>query len=609
MTSPAPASGFLDFFILEASEYVEQLDGLMARAGATGGGAPDAEAVARNARALRGSATMAKLTPFAELATALERVARGLRDGAVTWSPALAGTLVATIDDLKILIRSVRSWSVGDDQRAANRAAELARIAPVATPSASTASAAAGGAGGNFFAAESSNIAAGLELLATRPNDRDAAVNVLRRVRAMRGVAGIKDVVPLSEVMAGAELVAKPLELGQGPLDSDRIAFLRAAATLLRHAAGALRDGRPADAPSPERDAFVDALSRFESKEQDASRIVPITELFYTDAGPHVVSASPHPPTTPAERFRLEVVSQGEHLNGLVAQARRERDASSMERVRRDMRHALAAMRSDAESFGEEEVAELIGAHFDAVKSLDYLSLNALEALAQALASPGLQGERLASQLAELKLARQVDAGIGEGFAALPASTKAPSVAPATAPIPANAPSPAPARAAPAPSFSSTAPTPVITPRIRADASMATAAASPNAALQPKSSVNSSVNSSPSPAGSPPPPRSVPSGPRSRTPIGAQRVSTPRDTMAVLDQGIDSLSSIASHPMSEPVDITEQPLVPIDALLYRGRAAIQRAIELREAIRRGGGNANDETMAELFDLLDLALAE
>jgi hypothetical protein len=60
--------------------------------------------------------------------------------------------------------------------------------------------------------------------------------------------------------------------------------------------------------------------------------------------------------------------------------------------------------------------------------------------------------------------------------------------------------------------------------------------------------------------------------------------------------------------MSEPVDIAEQPLVPIDALLYRGRAAIERAIELREAIRRAG-SPNDETMAELFDLLDLALAE
>ena len=602
MTSPAPSSGFLDFFILEASEYVEFLDGLLARASATGGGSPDAESIARNARALRGSATMAKLTPFAELATALERVARGLRDGSIAWSAALAGTLVATVDDLKILIRSVRSWSAADGQRAAARAAELTRIAPATTPSASSTT--AGAAGGGFFAAESSNIAAGLELLATRPNDRDAATNVLRRVRAMRGVAGIKDVAPLSDVMAGAELVAKPLELGQGPLDADRIAFLRAAAALLRHAATAMREGRSADGPSPEREAFADALARFESKEQDASRIVPITELFYADAGPHVVSASPHPPTTPAERFRLEVVSQGEHLRGLVAQARRERGGSpqSVDRVRRDLRHALAALRSDAESFGEEEVAELIGAHFDAVKSLDYLSLNALETLAEALASPGLQGERLASQLAELKLGRQVDQGIGDAFAAL--SSSAPSL-PAAAPP---SPPPAPARAVTEPSFSATAPTPVITPRIRADASMATAAAVPNAASPTSKAVNSSASSTPPPLPTAPPSRPMASGPRSRTPVAAQRVSTPRDTMAVLDQGIDSLSSIASHPMSEPVDISDQPLVPIDALLYRGRAAIERAIELREQIRRGG-SANDEAMAELFDLLDLALAE
>jgi len=583
MTNPA-SPGFLDFFILEASEYVEQLDGILARASATGSG-PDTEAIVRNARALRGSATMAKLTPFAELATALERVGRALREGGVSWSPALAGTLVATIDDLKILIRSVRAWSVGDDQRASARAAELARIAPAVTPSAA-ATTQGGPSGGGFFAAESSNIAAGLELLATRPNDRDAAVNVLRRVRALRGVAGIKDVSPLSEVMAGAELVAKPLELGQGPLDADRITFLRAAAALLRHAATALREGRPADAPSPERDAFVDALSRFESREQDASRIVPITELFYADGGPHVVSASPHPPTTPAERFRLEVVSQGEHLRGLVVEARRATGAPAQDRVRRELRHALAALRSDAESFGEEGVAELIGAHFDAVKSLDYLALNALDALAQALASPGLQGERLASQLAELKLGRSVDAGIGEAFAAIPTAGAAP----------------APPRQAPppAPSFSSTAPTPVITPRIRADAQMATGFGPPNAAPPAPPPVTTTPN---------PTPRATASGPRSRTPVAAQRVSTPRDTMAVLDQGIDSLSSIAAHPMSDPVDIAEQPLVPIDALLYRGRAAIQRAIELREAIRRGGGTANDEAMAELFDLLDLALAE
>jgi len=92
-------------------------------------------------------------------------------------------------------------------------------------------------------------------------------------------------------------------------------------------------------------------------------------------------------------------------------------------------------------------------------------------------------------------------------------------------------------------------------------------------------------------------------------PGSVPRVSTPRDTMAVLDQGIDSLSALAAQPMSEPVELGDQPLVPIDALLYRGRAAIERAIELRDEIRRRGGQASADALGELFDLLDLALAE
>jgi hypothetical protein len=79
--------------------------------------------------------------------------------------------------------------------------------------------------------------------------------------------------------------------------------------------------------------------------------------------------------------------------------------------------------------------------------------------------------------------------------------------------------------------------------------------------------------------------------------------------MAVLDQGIDSLSSLAASPLSEPVDLPDQPLVSIDALLYRGRAAIERAIELREEIRRQGGRPPADTLDELFDLLDLAITE
>ena len=602
MTSP----GFLDFFVLEASEYIEQLDALVLRAGARPEAA-DAEGLVRHARALRGSATMAKLTPFADLANALERVGRALRGGGLSWSPALAATLTATVDDLKILLRDARSWSPADEQRAIERTAELTRLAPASAPAAHGTTPRAA-SGGGFFAAESANIAAGLELLATRPGERDAAANVLRRVRALRGVAGIADLPPLADIMAGAELIAKPLELGEGPLPPDRIALLRAAGTLLQRVAAALREGRPTDAPSPERDAFFAALERFQDADRGSARIIPITELFFADGGPHVVSAAPHPPTTPAERFRLEVVSQGEHLRGLVAEARAAIEPAARERARRELRQALSELRSDAESFGEGEVAEFVASHLEGLKSLDYVSVNALESLAQVLASPGIQGERLAARLAELKAARSVDTSIGD------------TVATGTPPF-----------RYPTGSVSSTAPTPVITPAIRADArapnalnqarnsgpagvaggnSLSSMAKTPVAA--PPASPNipaTSPVSAPAPAPSTVMHRPSSSGAKMPAPGSVPRVSTPRDTMAVLDQGIDSLSALAAQPVSEPVELGDQPLVPIDALLYRGRAAIERAIELRDEIRRRGGQASADALGELFDLLDLALAE
>ena len=52
----------------------------------------------------------------------------------------------------------------------------------------------------------------------------------------------------------------------------------------------------------------------------------------------------------------------------------------------------------------------------------------------------------------------------------------------------------------------------------------------------------------------------------------------------------------------------EDPLVAIDALNYRGRAALDRAIELRAEIR-GASGPSREVLDEQFDLLELARAE
>jgi len=73
--------------------------------------------------------------------------------------------------------------------------------------------------------------------------------------------------------------------------------------------------------------------------------------------------------------------------------------------------------------------------------------------------------------------------------------------------------------------------------------------------------------------------------------------------------GIRKLGTLQSQRLSAPVEIPEQPPVPIDVLLYRGRAAIERCIEIRDQVRRAGGPVDAETLGELFDLLDLALTD
>lgn len=560
MTAPA---GFLDFFVLEASEYIDQLDALMLNAGASG---PDLESLQRAARALRGSATMAKLPAFAEMASGIERVAHGLRGGVTQWEPALAGALVAAIDDCKLLLRNVRTWSVADDARSRARIDELSRYAPArtATPTGSQPAAADGG----FLMTEVANIGAGAELLVTRPSDRDAAASVLRRVRAMRGIASVKDHPSLAEVLEATEHAAHPLERGEATIAPERLAVLSAAATALRSIATAMRMGTKLDQSSPDLARFAAALDAMQEKESGGERVVPISEFFYQDGGPTVVQTAPNPPTSPAERFRLEVVSQGEHLRRLVADARAARDDLARDNVRRALRQALRGLRQAAESYGERDVADFVASHNDDVVRLDARALDTLDEIAGMLAQPGTAPGTLGARLRALQAAPtspaptpSAPAPTAETLAAQPLAAKIP---------------PAPAPAAP-----EAPPRPVMTP-------VAPSAVAP-----------------PSPA---PQERDRPAA--AAVAEAATSVATPRAGLgSLLDAGIEKLGSLQMQPLATPVSIPEQPPVPIDVLLYRGRAAIERCREIRDQVRKAGGPVDAETLGELFDLLDLALTD
>ena len=511
--------GLLDFFVLEARDYVERLDGMIASGRPLAGA--EAEQFARQARALRGSATMARQGTLAELAGGVERAARALRDGQIAWDAAVRGVVVAAIDDLKILIRGVRTWGGAEEQRARTRIAELAQWAPKAHPAAVTPPA---GGGAAFLAGETAEIAAALEAWAARPGDRALLGQALSRVRALRGVAAIKDVPPLADVMDAVERAAKPVELGRDA-SAPQQALLAAAAAVLRRATGELRAGGRPDPGSVEVRRFADAAAAAEESLAESDAIVPIASLFGDGGG--LVQAAPNPPTSRAERFRLETVSQAEHLRRLVQDARTASDPATRERLARELRAALRALRRSAESFEEREVASFVAAFDGDVASLDALALTALDEAAALLAEPSTGRDTLAARLDQLARGRRLDEGIGAGLGV----TAAPS----------------------------------------------TAATRPPALPVP-------TTSSPTPTG--------------------------RELQALLQSSIVGLGGLETRPLSEPVPIVATDgLVPIEALLYAGRAALDRARAVRDDIRRAGGPPRPEQLEELFDLLDLAAAE
>ena len=528
MTVPTPV-GFLDFFILEASDYVDQLDGLLDAGGVAG---PDADGLQRVARALRGSATMAKLLPFADVAAGVERVARALREGALEWGPGLSAVIVAAVDECKLLLRNVRTWSETDDARARARVKELGEFAAVRVPTPLASPSVQGQA--SYLATEASNIGAGLELLATRPGDRDAAANVLRRVRALRGIASVKDHPALADVLEAAEQAAHPLEAGAPSLDAPRIALLGAAATVLRGVASSIRTGG-SDAPADDVARFAAALDALQSQDTGAERVVPIADLYYDDGGATIVDAAPNPPTTPAARFRLEAVGQGEHLRRVISDAREARDDLARERVRREFRQALRGLQQTASSFGEHDITSFVTASADAIGRLEPAALDALEQVASVLSQQGATAQGFSERLAAVRAPRG----------------------------------------------------PVMTPVMSAPA-IAPPRGAPEERVAPAvADIASAV----------------------LTTAVAQAAASASRLGELLDSGIRSLGALRATPLSSAPAIAEQPPVPIDVLLYRGRAAVERCVQIRDDVRKAGGSPDADALAELFDLLDLALTD
>src|SRR5712671_1935398 len=554
--SPRPL-GMSDFFALEAGEYLERLDGLLAK-----GDNPSADEIVRLARALRGSALMANQHAIARTAGGLEALARAVREGRRAWDPQTQQLALRGVDALKIFVRRAGSWTDADTAKAEALAVELEQVA--GRPSAQIRAVEALGldAGARAFVArEGAAIAGALEraaqALRANPSAPDPLQHVMRALQPLRGLAALADLPPLPDLLEGIErAIAELSRSGLQPPANVGELFQIAGGAIARAAREVAERGRP-DPEGADFRQFAGLLVKFMESEPDA---VSIGSLYYNDSGPHIVSRGV-PAARPSTLGKLELVSHGEHLRQAADSLERAPSATQRELRAHTLATTFRALANAAGSVLADRVAQFAVAAREAVASGIAVSNAAafaaeLRRAGDLLARSGTGDEEaLATELDTLTVAlRAIQAG------AAPAPPRAPAApAPAPRPAPASRPTPPPAATPVVPGVKAT-PAPQAEPAMAETPDLVGSWAAYQRLLE----------------------RGIGSA-----------------SLAELIAGVQSAPAAAApgSPVAAPA------VVDVRALLYRGDRALQRAKELRAAAKRVSGDELRALVDEVCDLV------
>jgi chemotaxis protein histidine kinase CheA len=307
----------LDFFLIEGNDHLEQLDAL---AQTQPGTFLKGDDLLRLARGYRGSAVMGGQMGLAHAGQGLEGCARAIREGRLAWTEGTRAEVIRAIDDLKVLMKRLRSPEAGDAAKADAIGAQLERLAgrPSATMRAAGGPALDSGARA-FVAREAAAIASVLQQAAktirAEPGNHQALSGLAPAMSALRGVAVLNDLPPLGDILAAIDNAAKDAAAG-GPARGSEADILEAAARALARAAREVVDKGHPDAESEDARAFA---SRLLATLSLGGPIVDIATLFVADQGPHVVKQGAKPPAPQ----KTEMVSHGEYLNAASAELSR----------------------------------------------------------------------------------------------------------------------------------------------------------------------------------------------------------------------------------------------------------------------------------------------
>ncbi len=298
--------GMTEFFGMEASEYLERLDALVSSPQR-----PDTQELVRLTRALRGSALMANQEKIAAAASAFEAFCGAIHAARVQWDEASRQLAIRTTDDLKVLVRAVADWGAQEDSLAAKIEGELNAVAGH-RPAARQASAGLNTGARAFIGREGAAVASALKRaatsLATNPDDEKPLKAIIKVMQPLLGIASLREAPPIPDLLDAIDSMVSEYARRSQPITNIGEIFGAAALALARAAREVASTGKP-DPESPEALRFANLLGGALGSGAGA---VAIEDLYFDDAGPHVVrrgksAAAVHLST-------VDLVADGEYL-------------------------------------------------------------------------------------------------------------------------------------------------------------------------------------------------------------------------------------------------------------------------------------------------------
>jgi len=357
-----------EYFAQEAGEYLDRLDALLSRPEA-----PDPVEFFRLARGVRGSAQLAGAQAVAHVAEGMEDAARALRDGTLAWSGDVSARARATAADLRALVSASGRWGPEEDGRAREAAARWEGTSAARRRD----GAPGGGQIFDFLRREIAGVVGEMDRalaeLRASPTGREPLRVVLRRMRPVRGVAGMDNLSPVLELLEGIEDAAHEVLSRTTAVAAREMELLSAGRDALAAAGVALERGQGVG-DTPELQRFRQVRDGMEPGDEGEDGIVPVASLFHDDAGPHVVS-SPMAPAPEAQGtlveevdafLRMEATGFLDRAEGLIASlsARPTRFA----RIARELRGLARGVGELAVTYGMTAIA---GAAEDAAARIE----------------------------------------------------------------------------------------------------------------------------------------------------------------------------------------------------------------------------------------------